>query len=550
MAITTHQVNLDALIRREDFEAREDEQPQNRRLSDQLKVEDLERTYFNLLRKPDFQRETASWSPETVVDFVRSFLDGDLIPAVIMWWSNLNGTVFVIDGAHRLSALMSWVHDDYGDGKHSQEFWGHVIPEGQQRFAKTTKQLMESQIGAYQRLKYIAAHPETTPDPTTLRRARNIATFKIDLQWVEGNADTAEKSFFKINGSASPIDPTELAIIKARRRPNAVATRALMNAGTGHKYWSDYPTATQQEIELLSREIYDGLFRPIIATPIKTLDLPIAGQAYSANAFKMIFDLVNMVNEVTPSMWDETPRKRSKGVQQRLENDQDGQQTASFLKRVKRAASLISGNEPQSLGLHPVVYFYGATGRFQPISFLATVKFVRELEERKQLDKFTQVRRDFEEFLISHKHFVSTLGHSLGGRTRSLEPLVSMFRTILEELSTGKSATQVEARLLSDSSKLAVSVPSEERKATRRGKFNSDEKSESFINQAIASPNRCNICGARLHVMGINIDHKMRRQDGGLATADNGQPTHPYCNTGYKESAHARSTKAINVEKQ
>lgn len=39
MAITTHQVNLDALIRREDFEAKEGEQPQNRRLADQIKID-------------------------------------------------------------------------------------------------------------------------------------------------------------------------------------------------------------------------------------------------------------------------------------------------------------------------------------------------------------------------------------------------------------------------------------------------------------------------------------------------------------------------------
>src|SRR5689334_1342473 len=119
---------------------------------------------------------------------------------------------------------------------------------------------MESQIGAYPKLKYIAANPDKAPDANTLRRARNIGTFKIDLQWVEGNAATAEKSFFKINGSASPIDPTELSIIKARRKPNAVATRALMNAGTGHKYWSDFPDETQHEIEVLSCETYDGLF--------------------------------------------------------------------------------------------------------------------------------------------------------------------------------------------------------------------------------------------------------------------------------------------------
>jgi hypothetical protein len=539
MPITTHLVNLDALIRREDFEAREGEQPQNRRLSDQLKIEDLERTYFNLLRKPDFQRETASWSPETVVDFVRSFLDGDLIPAVIMWWSNLNGTVFVIDGAHRLSALMAWVHDDYGDGKSSQEFWGHAIPEGQKKFAKETKALIEDQIGAYQRLKYIAANPTNSPDATTLRRARNIATFKIDLQWVEGNAATAEKSFFKINGSASPIDATELAIIKARRKPNAVATRALMNAGTGHKYWSDFPEKTQDKIEALSREIYDGLFRPILESPIKTLDLPIAGQAYSANAFKMIVDLVNMVNSVTPAMWDEKPRTRP-NAGQRLEDDKVGQQTVEFLSRVKRASSLISGNESHSLGLHPVVYFYGATGRFQPISFLAPVKFVQELEDRKQFNNLPRVRRSFEEFLTTHKHFVSALGHTFGGRTRSLEPLVTMYRTVLEELQVGKNSEEVEARRLRDSKSLALQSAAERREPTRRSKFSTEDKSASFLQQALEAPNRCNICGARLHMRGINIDHRTRKQDGGTASLDNAQPTHPYCNSGFKESEHPK----------
>lgn len=541
--ITTHLVNLDALIRREDFEAREGEQPQNRRLSDQLKIEDLERTYFSLLRKPDFQRETASWSPETVVDFVRSFLDGDLIPAVIMWWSNMNGTVFVIDGAHRLSALMAWVHDDYGDGKHSQDFWGHDVPEGQKKFAKTTKEMMESQIGAYQRLKYIAANPDKAPDNVTLRRARNIATFKIDLQWVEGNAATAETSFFKINGSASPIDPTELAIIKARRKPNAVATRALMNAGTGHKYWSDFPPETQQKIESLSREIYDSLFRPLLENPIKTLDLPIAGQAYSANAFKMIFDLVNMVNEVTPAMWDEKPRTRGKATIKRIEDDKDGQQTVAFLSRVKRAASLVSGNDSRSLGLHPVVYFYGVTGRFQPIAFLATVKFVAELEDKKQVKKFTKVRRDYEEFLIEHKHFISALGHTYGGRTRSLELLVDMYRTVFEQLTYGIKSADIEASLLKESPSLALKSAAERREPTRRSKFSSEDKSASFLQQALDSPNRCNLCGARLHVRGINIDHKTRIQDGGLGNSENGQPTHPYCNSGYKESEHAKAVR-------
>ncbi len=45
---------------------------------------------------------------------------------------------------------------------------------------------------------------------------------------------------------------------------------------------------------------------------------------------------------------------------------------------------------------------------------------------------------------------------------------------------------------------------------------------------------RCKICNGFIHKNSISIDHKQRRQDGGLANIDNGQLTHPYCNTGYK----------------
>jgi hypothetical protein len=49
-----------------------------------FKLEELkaDRLYFKVLRKPDFQRETTNWSPETIVEFVKSFLDGELIPSI------------------------------------------------------------------------------------------------------------------------------------------------------------------------------------------------------------------------------------------------------------------------------------------------------------------------------------------------------------------------------------------------------------------------------------------------------------------------------------
>ncbi|MEI8379348.1 MAG: HNH endonuclease signature motif containing protein [Planctomycetota bacterium] len=145
--------------------------------------------------------------------------------------------------------------------------------------------------------------------------------------------------------------------------------------------------------------------------------------------------------------------------------------------------------------------------------------------------------------MIEHKHFISALGHTYGGRTRSLDLLVSMFRSVFEQLTNGITGDDIEASLLRESPSIALKSAAEKREPSRRSKFSSDDKSASFLQQAMDSPNRCNICGARLHVRGINIDHKIRKQDGGSGSADNGQPTHPYCNSGFKESEHAKENR-------
>jgi hypothetical protein len=101
-------VNLDALIRRDDFDVKADQPPQPAQLTFTLKVSDLNAgsLEYQTLRKPDFQRETASWGSEKIVELVRSFLDGDLIPAVILWRSPDSGNIFVIDGGHRLACII------------------------------------------------------------------------------------------------------------------------------------------------------------------------------------------------------------------------------------------------------------------------------------------------------------------------------------------------------------------------------------------------------------------------------------------------------------
>jgi hypothetical protein len=83
-ALSTNVVNLDAMIPREDFAI--DVQPEQASGIEKISIVHLEGPFFGPdLRKPDFQRETNNWTPHKVADLVRAFVDGDLIPAVILW---------------------------------------------------------------------------------------------------------------------------------------------------------------------------------------------------------------------------------------------------------------------------------------------------------------------------------------------------------------------------------------------------------------------------------------------------------------------------------
>ena len=45
---------------------------------------------------------------------------------------------------------------------------------------------------------------------------------------------------------------------------------------------------------------------------------------------------------------------------------------------------------------------------------------------------------------------------------------------------------------------------------------------------------KCKICNGFIHKNSITIDHIERKEDGGKGNSDNGQLSHPYCNTTFK----------------
>lgn len=529
-----HEVNLDAMIRRDDFEGMED-QPSPTQSGGNMKLSELESgsILFQMLRKPDFQRETKNWSPEKIAELIRGFVDYDLIPSIIMWRSERSGNIFVIDGAHRLSAYIAWIHDDYGDKTRSLQLFGTSLSTDERKAADKTRDLIRKTVGTYADLKHVAQHPDSGT-PEQIRRAKNAGVRAVELQWVTGDASKAEASFFTINMSGTAIDPTELRIIRARRKPNAIAARGIMRAGTGHKYWSEFVPAVRKEIEDLSREVYDILFAPSLETPIKTLDVPVAGRGYSPDSLSLVVEFINVANNLKTEMWLDEPQRRKRGSDGTapLPDDKDGMVTIEYLKTVRRIATRLSGNLARSLGLHPAVYFYSATGRYQPTAFLAMVSLVKEMEASDTFVRFTEQRYRFEEFLVKYKYFINQIVKNYGSGTKGLEAMLTMFRMILDGVARKQPDQQIVIDLCQHDRLKFLKVMIDEDRTSGEGDFSGEAKNAAFIRTALEEGGvRCAICRARIHVKGLNIDHKRPKREGGGNDSTNGQVTHPFCNS-------------------
>jgi len=231
---------------------------------------------------------------------------------------------------------------------------------------------------------------------------------------VRGNSGDAEQSFIRINQQAANITPQELELIRARRKPNAIAARAIIQRGTGHQYWDRFASEQQEKIKAVATETYTLIFEPPLHYPIKSIDLPPGGAVCSATSLRMVYDFVNICAGVPSN-----------------EDDADGSRTLNYLQRCKRVAQLICRNHASSLGLHPAVYFYSWTGKQQPILFLTWATIVVEMERLKGLPQFTDLRGRLEQFLIANRSLLNQVIRKFGTKESGTKHLVNFSADVI-----------------------------------------------------------------------------------------------------------------------
>jgi len=507
---------LDALIGRDDFEVQDRAHNSQGPHKTTLSYGDFEIPgfFFSSLRKPDFQRETNEWDAEKVKDLVESFLDGDLVPAIILW-KYADSYTFVIDGAHRISAIAAWVNDDYGDGKISRKFFDNAIPEQQIETAKKARQLINQDIGSFKDFKDALFEPEIAAEHVK-KRLKNFGTRALQLQWVDGDSKKAESSFFKINQKSTPISDTEIAILEARRMPAGLCSRAILRGGQGYKYWNVFKPELSEKIQREAEIINDLIFKPELITPIKTLDLPLGGKNHASNSLSMVFELVKLLGANIKN------------------EDQSGEETLKALIEIRKSLQRVNDIHPSSLGLHPAVYIYSQSGNFRISCFHAIIVFVKELVYSKKLDLFTKNREDFESTIIESDIAIQQIVRKARQANKAIEPLVKFFHAILEKLSLQTSADDVLTELGKTQEFSYLNLEEVHQSSTTSSSFSKSTKSAAYISEAIRNAPRCRICGGLLHQKSISIDHKVRKEDGGDGSVSNAQLAHPYCNSTHK----------------
>ena len=301
--------------------------------------------------------------------------------------------LFVIDGGHRLSVLRSWIEDDYGDGTISQAFFGYDISREQIRVAKLVRELVEARVGKFATISAQLLQPDL-PNQTRVRLTA-LASRALHIQWVSGDAEKAEASFFKINTEGTPLDDIEELLLRNRRRPIAIAARAVIRAGKGHRY-RHVPDRCREANRECGRRPSPNVIRSRAKAPSQNpRPLPLGGAKGGRTALQVLIDFML----ISARDQEGKPAKLQDQV-----NDDTGDATVEVLRRSLRLAGWMTGNTNGSLGLHPAVYFYGPSGVHSGPMFMGTVAYIGKKlsnNDTAHFAKFTKIRANSSSYLSS-----------------------------------------------------------------------------------------------------------------------------------------------------
>ena len=504
-------VYLDHLIPRQNLRYRRSDEYYNEHPKiDTLNISDLLNENLaarvKLLRKPDFQRATWSWTPEECVQLLESVINDQVIPSIIMWL-NPEGDYYVLDGGHRISVILAWLRDDWGDEPKGVTL-DPDIKLKIQKAAREVRNLVKNKIGAFSdytesdkefdRVMEEGKAPKQELNDKIYNRAkfyRKIIGGHVGfpLLWVTGNYEKAELSFLRINKSGKQLSPWETILVENRNSSFARVVMSLTSLASLKHYWPpvdvDLSTEVQNKISSIIiniEKLNKLLFQPNNLTRLTSESFPLMYVPELQKKPVWISELLTVI-EGGRGREAETEKLLKKGASAKPEeivNTGD-----EIVRNVLQVIEQLTGSGPTSLSLVPQIYFYGNDKRYVRSLLYGFIYWLfNSGVEKTILDRkltFTAYRSVFEHVIFNEKsNITSLMTRKTGSGPEVTIQTAEFFQDLCELIVKCKGSVESENFLIEYNSRL-----------TAPGR-----KMISISSKSLTStfPNQCTICGGVL----------------------------------------------------
>ncbi|QWU17411.1 HNH endonuclease [Paenibacillus sophorae] len=505
---------------------------------------------WDRFRKPEFQRQTNSWTDEKYINLLKTLKNNQVIPGVIFWLNPETGHIFVLDGAHRLSAIRGWITNDWGDSDEAKEYG--YLEEDEIRASARLRQSVKDSIGDFEECRKAISkfkkivdqkkNPKEELDPKIEEMGRFMyhlnTSLKVPIQWVTGGYQDAEQSFVNINTGGTPLSTEEALFIENRRSPVARAMAGIISNGSKPSLWIDHG----EKCTKLSQTLYKLLLAPSdnIPSKIKVSDYPLIllKKQNSYDRYQFLQYLFCIIKHGQTG--DNNITETLKHLANESNDEVVADATLDELERTLYHITSLIGNSPQSLGVLPVFYFYSSKGQYSNLLFFSFLMWLFKGTEKEILNRkleFTLHRSYFEEMWILIKdHVIKHLGRK-GGPSRLSKNQAELFNSLIECIKKCKvsntSPDEAVEIFLKDLDSKAYSEYL--KKKNESGKPFSQFSSNTKIQQEVAAyfegSYKCELCKGAID-LGVSqqFDHIELRSLGGTNSINNGRVVHPWCN--------------------
>lgn len=569
-------VYLDHLIPRESLRYRrpQEQVPLTTRPQEGLRLNDLRSLdRVKYLRKPDFQRETWAWTPEDCVALLESIVNDQVIPSIIMWSSPDSGLDYILDGGHRVSVVLAWLTDDWGDNLSPELYRDDNHEKMIKKAAQEVRRLVRGRVGDVKEYKDAEdqidkvmmsgkSPKEDLPDPVFKRGYfyQRLLKGHVELHvlWVTGDYEKAEQSFLKINKSGRQLSDWEIKLVDNRNSSFARIVMSVASITSVRNYWPTHipevpdSLLLEEKVEFIIQgieRIYETLFKPSYQERVQSLQQPLL---VAPGAHQRPYYLAEFLTVIEGGRGNEaetekllTKTRESSPEQIINEGQRLVEHTLDTLDHLVGEAS-----NPKSLSIVPALYFYTESNRYVRSLLYGFIFWLcagskQEILDRKRV--FSAYRATFEQVLQERKNDIVTgLTRKTGSGPDITSQTAKYFDELLRILVTHQ-GTISSPEFQQDYDDFTKDIVNRKPRRTaaeegRRRAFTDRQRSTVVLRELLSNPIRCGICGGMLDPsMAVQMDHTKPFAEGGSTVAENARLSHPFCNNNREIIEHIRS---------